>query len=267
MIKRVRSDFDKDNSSYKDEHGNDKAGSLKELLAEGFVELLGVTDPKSVSEISYSNGKPFSPVLYEYIWSVGIVGNEPKWCEKLDEEDSIVIQLIFHAKHSRFSIREIAADLKQLPPFQKKDKTISSWLEALRPAVYTVGKGLEAVPGLGGTGKFISTISETKTNTVSPEEFPWWTKTLCTQNEAGIEWHVSRSYLQSVGGRFVGTLGAYFIDCNSSSNTESENKISIEIRAFLKGPEKRRVSEELFISPTNKETSLVIKPRSRKEEG
>jgi len=56
------------------------------------------------------------------------------------------------------------------------------------------------------SGKILSTISETKLNTASTKEFPWWIKTFCSGQDPGVEWHISRSYLQSVGNRFVGTL-------------------------------------------------------------
>lgn len=264
VIGRARRIFDEAHSSYIDEKtGKDKSGSLKGTIEEGYVELLGVTDPESVGNIVYSEADPFSPVLYEYVWSVGVKGPH-KWCEKLDEDDSIVIQLIFHTKNSRFSIRDVAADLKQLPPFQK-EKKIFDWLDTLRPALDTVGKGLEAT-GFGFPGKIISTISQMKLNSVSTQEFPWWTKTLCSDNNPGIEWHISKSYLESVGGRFIGTLGVYFLDCGSD-NKELDETLLIEIKAFLRGPERRGGSDELYISNTakNKETILVINPKPFKK--
>jgi len=86
---------------------------------------LGETKPKATREIFYltNESKPDdklkerfeleSPVLYEYVWSVGITGvGKVSWCERLDKNDSIVVQLIFHTNKAGFSIRETDADLK-----------------------------------------------------------------------------------------------------------------------------------------------------------
>lgn len=240
------------------------------VLGEGFIELYGVTKPLPTKEILFSNRnnekneEPNSdyPVLYEYVWSVGLTGDpmESSWCEELDKDDSIVVQLIFHTGDSCFSIREIAADLKQMPPFEKK-KGIGTWVESLRPAIGTFGKGLESL-GVAGPGKIISMIAETKLNTASTEEFPWWIKTISAGKDPGLEWHISRSYLHSVGNRFVGTLVAYFVDCTSGSEVKPEKRLDIEIRVYLKSSS---TDDILFISHLDNDDEKSDAPKFQEQ--
>ena len=212
--------------------------------------------------------KPESPVLYEYVWSVGITGVENvSWCERLDENDSIIVQLIFDTKDSRYSVREMGADLKQLPPFKKKDGVVG-WFESIQPVIGAVGKGVQTFGPIAGpmapvamtAGSLVSTISETKLNTASTGEFPWWIKTISVKQNPGVEWHISRSYLISVGNRFVGTLVAYFVECNSNETGNNlGNGLKMEIRAFLKRASKlkraeNRNKEILFISHLEQES-------------
>ena len=265
MIRRVRRFFDYKHASFDDAgESTSENGSLSGLLKEGYVELLGVTDPEAVNAICYMDNKPKlgASFIYEYFWSVGMAGLDPKWFEKLDKDESIVVQLIFHTKDSRFSIQEIAADLKQLPPFLK-EKGIFDKLQTIRPLLDTAGKVIEAA-GLGVPGRILSTISEINANTVPVDEFPWWIKTFTTGGDAGIEWHIPRNFLQYAGSRLVGTLDVYFVDCNPDTEETPENDLGIEIRAFLRSSTQDARSEELYVNPTNQKTMLIISPKISK---
>ena len=134
-------------------------------------------------------------------------------------------------------------------------------MESLRPAIGTFGKGLETL-GVAGLGKIFSTIAETKLNTASTEEFPWWIKTISAGKNPGIEWHISRSYLQSVGNRFVGTLVAYFIDCTSGSKVKPGKRLDMEIRVYLKCSS---TDEILFISHLDNDEEKSDDPLFQKQ--
>jgi hypothetical protein len=276
MISRVRAVYDPAYAGF-DGEGKSVEGpaSLKGLVKEGYIELVGVINPRSVGEIYYVPLPPTpkpkleqeapkaeteqetDPILYEYFWSAGMTGFDPKWYERLDDDDPIVVQLIFHTKDSRYSTQEVAANLKQVPPFQKTtEKKIREWFEQLQPVAATAGQ----VMGLAGAtvpGKIIAAIAQMKLNTVLLDDFPWWVKTFSFEEEAGIEWHIPRRLIQYVGNRLVGSLGTYFIECDTSDPT-LKNEISIEMRTFLRSPRR----EELYISPTNKKTELVLRPNA-----
>lgn len=191
MIGRVRAVYDPAHAGF-DEKGKSvkEPASLKGLVKEGYVELLGVLDPRSVGEIHYVPLPPTpkpkpeketlkaeiqqetDPILYEYFWSAGMTGLDPKWYERLDDDDPIVVQLIFHTKDSKYATQEVAANLKQVPPFQRTtEKKIRDWFEQFQPVAATAGKVME-VAGATVPGKIISAIAQMKLNTVPVDEFP-----------------------------------------------------------------------------------------------
>jgi hypothetical protein len=269
MIGRIRAVYDPAHAGFdsKDKpiEGPD---SLKGLLKEGYIELVGVINPQPVVAIHYvpkpekdtqkaETEQETGLVLYEYFWSAGMSGFDPKWYEKLDSDDPIVVQLIFHTKGSRYSTQEVAANLKQVAPFQKTaEKKILDWFEQIQPVAETAGKVMEIV-GATVPSKIVSAIAQMKLNMVPVEEFPWWVKTFCKGEDAGIEWHVPCQIIHRLGNRLVGSLGIYFIECDASNPT-LKDEISMEMRTFLRSPRQ----EELFISPTNKRTELIIRPNA-----
>jgi hypothetical protein len=262
MIRRVSYEFNQ--ASEKEKKVNSFENIIK-ILKNGYVELLGEAKPLPVEEMYYApldykmslkeEGKTKElkiPVVYEYKWSVGITGENRNWFDKLDENDSVVVQLIFHTKSSRFSVREVAVDLKQMPPFMKEDGKIADFIEKAKSAIGTTGKVME-LTGFSVPGKIISALSEMKMNSVKTEEFPWYVKPFSFEQESGVEWHIPRSYFQKAGNRLVGTLAAYFIDCDVGNAS-----LSIEIRVFMKSkdygelfvcPILQKDNKELFVEP------------------
>ena len=230
-----------------------------------YVELIGSTNPQTLKDIYFYSGGDKSqeinslPIIYEYIWSMAILGtlakDGEKWYENLDD-DGIVIQLIFHVSQTRFSIREVAANLNLLPPY-KKIKGIADWFEPLMAFTKMAGEVVKAT-GLETTGKIISAISGMKMNSIpSSDEFPWFVKTFCCPVnegfEPGIEWHIPKSLIRIIGNRLQGSLGIIFIEGTVSENSK-DKEISIEIRAFLRDKQKN----ELFICPINEPVILQL---------
>lgn len=270
MIKRVGCEFD---SKSTPTNPISKFEDIKEILKNGFIELLGENQPLATNKMYYAafdqkqslqkeEGKTELeiPVAYEYVWSVGLAGQEGNWYDNLVEDDSIVIQLIFRSKASKYSIREIAADLKQVPPFMKKDGSIASFIERAGKAMGVAGKVVE-LSGFSGPGKIISALSELNINTVPTEEFRWYVKSFSFEQEAGIEWHIPKNYLERAGNRIVGTLAVYFIECPTEGRESEQDELKIEIRAFLNTKEKG----SLFICPLEKGDfkDLEITPNSK----
>lgn len=230
--------------------------NFKKILENGFVELLGEVNPTPIKETMLMNKQSVSKnkeselknsiPLYEYVWTVGIKGDpnikKGHWCDELDKDDSIGVQLIFHTNKSKFSIREISATLKQLPPFEKK-KGIGGWVESISPVANVFGKGLETM-GVS-YGKILTNISEMQLNSASTKDFPWWIKSIAVSENPGVEWHISKSYLQSVGNRFVGTLGIYFVECETYTE-DLKPELEIEIKVFLQKDSK--TEERMFIT-------------------
>ena len=91
-------------------------------IVDGYVELIGPTRPrlvKPINEATPDAGPPF----HEYSWSVGITGREADWYQQLDQINPIIVQLIFHTAQSGYAVQEVAANLKQVPPYQLGKKT------------------------------------------------------------------------------------------------------------------------------------------------
>lgn len=259
MMRKVRKGYKDSCSGFG--KGKPCQSPIHQLIGKGYVELTGVVNPRSIKEIRHEPPQTKSdtkqdvgPVVYEYSWAVGMTGSDMRWYAELDKNDPIVIQLIFHTKHSRYAIHEVAANLKQVPPFKKtRSQEIRDWLEMFSPLVATTGKVME-LAGATIPGKIISAISQMKLNSVPVDEFPWYVKTFSWEENAGIEWHIPQSLIEYTGNRLVGSLGAYFVGCEVA-DSESQDELSLELRAFL-----RSGGEELFISPTDEPTQLVITP-------
>ncbi|MFB3889954.1 MAG: hypothetical protein ACE14S_10720 [Candidatus Bathyarchaeia archaeon] len=270
MIGRVRAVYDETHACFTpDGKSITLPPQLDDMLKDGYIELLGEVNPLTVEEVYHLTGPKkegegseasgqVAPVIYEYFWSLGIGGPTPKWYDQLDDHDPIVVQLIFHTQNSKYSPQDIAANLKQVPPFQKTLETkIQDWFEQFKPVVETAGKVL-SIGGVSLAGEVLSAISEMKLNTVPVDQFPWWVKTFSTVDEAGIEWHIPKKLVQYVGNRIVGSLGVYFIKC--CDKAELKDEFSIEMRAYVRS----KSQVEVFISPTDKRTELVISPKPKK---
>jgi hypothetical protein len=273
VIGRVRATYDQKHAGFTSEGASIEApNDIAGLLREGFVELLGEVNPQPLEEIFHNITPPkanpekdqqssqspqyASPIIYEYFWSVGMSGADPKWYDQLDEHDPIIVQLILHTKGSRYVTQDVAANLKQVPPFQKTtENKIQDWFAQLQPVVETAGKVL-SIGGAKVPGEILSAISQMKLNTVPVDQFPWWVKTFSTVDEAGVEWHIPKKLVQYVGNRLVGSFGVYLIKCGSEESLKDE--FSIELRAYLRS----RGLSELYISPTNTRTELIVKPKT-----
>lgn len=261
---KARRLFDSEYSGFYAGQPGRSRSELIDAVETGYVELVGATRLQA-AEVHGHGGLMAAPTVpqgaeppvYEYSWAVGVTGYQPEWSERLDEKDAVVVQLIFRVGASRYSVQEIAATLKQVPPYQPDPKTtaqgIQDWLELLRPLVDTTGKVVQ-LSGFGLPGKIISAVSEMKFNSVPVDKFPWFVKTFSTGTDAGIEWHIPRSLIFSTGNRLVGSLGVSFLDCEVP-DAEPDSEASIELRAFLRSKD----GDELFISPTNEITKLDLR--------
>jgi hypothetical protein len=234
------------------------------LTRDCYAELLGRTDPQSSNDACFGCQKDkkddSAPIIYENFWSVGICGSEPNWYEKLDGNDSIVVQLILHTGNSAYSIQPVTATLKQLPPFKKTlGAEIVDWFKMISPILDNAGKILD-IANVPVAGKVLSTVSEMQLNNIRVSDFPWYIKTFSTCNEAGIEWHIPHDLVQLTGNLLVGSIGVYFIKSSGDSTTEPSGNPSIEIRAFLRVKDGGKT--ELFITPADLDnpTKLIIKP-------
>ena len=273
MIGWVRRIYDPSHACFNNK--GESEGASADLFKEGYVELFGEINPQPIETLQYSitPQKPSSEketsnirsideavsLVYEYFWSVGMASSDPNWYNKLDDPDPIVIQLILHTQGSKYVTQDIAANLKQVPPFQKTtENKIQDWFTHVQPIVDTAGKMLS----LGGAkvpGEILSAISQMKLNTVPVDQFPWWVKTFSFQNDPGIEWHIPKNLIQHSGNRVVGSFGIRFIKCDSPDIKKPlEDEFSIEIRAFVRSGKK-----ELYLSPTNKKTGLKITPKPK----
>lgn len=263
---KVRSLYDPECSGFYAGQSSRSNSELMNAIDTGYVELVGPTRPVAFTA---TNGPPVpgahaphehGPHVHEYWWTVCLLGYQPDWSGRLDENDAVVVQIIFHEGASRYSIREVAATLKQVPPYRPEQKTagqeIQDWLDLLRPLVETTGK-VAQLSGLVLPGKIISAVSEMKFNSIPVSSFPWFVKTFSSGPESGIEWHIPRSLIFCTGNRLEGSLGVSFLDCEGSE-AEQGDELVLEIRAFVRS----RDGEELFISPTNRATQLTLRPVS-----
>lgn len=228
--------------------------------------MVGPVHPRTLAAPDTSNAPAPSPnsppqqdpPVHEYWWTVCLLGYQPDWLERLDESDAVVIQIIFHIGASRYSLQEVAATLKQVPPYRPDQKSvvqgIQDWLDLLRPLVDTTGK-VAQLSGIILPGKMLSAISEMKFNSIPVDKFSWFVKTFSAGSEAGIEWHIPRSLISCTGNRLEGSLGVSLFDC-LSSDSEQADEFALEIRAFVRSKD----GEELFITPTNRATQLTIRP-------
>ena len=307
MITKVRKEYDPNFSGYiSGAPGNivqrsDYKKFPAQNIKSGYVELVGPVSPRALKGLEQDTHAPETPqdqpktkrkgekaAVYEYSWCVGILGSSMDWYSDLDRYDPIVIQMIFHTGKSCFHIQEVAANLKQVPPYPRtKGEQIQDWVDLMRPVMDTTGKVLE-LTGLAPAGKIVSSISKMKLNSVPVDKFPWYIKTFCANSdehitEAGVEWHIPGALIQYTGNRLSGSIGLIFTDGGAKASdsgakeadisvkaldgevkeanggakeAEMTKQLRIEAKAFL------RLSDgtELFLSPTNGRLELTISP-------
>ena len=268
MFAKIRGEFEAKKSGYTKEHKSCPSASEAKIQT-GYVELIGSIRPKAlkgaapvVVEPTVANGLKKAKVVqekatvYEYCWCVGASGDDAEWYSKLNGNDPMVVQLLFHTANSRYYVQEVAADLKLIPPFFKaKPGELQEIVDRVRPWGEAIGTGLE-IFGQKAAGKLISSISKKKRQSTVPEEkFPWYIKMFSFGTESGIEWHIPQTLIEATGNRLVGSVGITFTDV-SGLNTELEETLSIEARAFLRDGN----GKELFLSATDKPLLLSITP-------
>ena len=264
MIGRVRGAFDRASGYAPADFDNIKSF---------FVELHGELQPQTVRGVSSEAEKePATAPIHEYFWNVGITGNEMTWYNDLADDDALVVQLIFHTSRSRYIAHEIAANLTQVPPYQKTTtEAIMDWIDLYKPLAETAGKALEAA-GAGAPGKALSAVAGMKMNAVPVTKFRWYVKTFTIGEEAGIEWHIPRDMLTYTGNRICGSLGVTLLDCGTAPATSGlsaslleEKSLSLEIKAFLRFNSGSRilgshVITEVFLNTTQDAFILPLTP-------
>ena len=267
MIERARSAFDCEQASVDKQRDARILGDLKSC----YIELLGEKHPKVVRGVipDEEEKEPATMPIHEYSWNVGITGNKLNWYDYLDANDALVVQLIFHVSHSRHTIHEVAANLMQVPPYQKTTtEAILDWMDLMKPLAETAGKALEAA-GAGAPGKVISAVAGMKLNAVPVTKFRWYVKTFTMGEEAGIEWHIPKALLEFTGNRIVGSLGVTFLDCGAPPQaSEKPDELPLEIRAFLRLRDGLTLEytapnfadSEIFLNEVNNPTRLLLEP-------
>jgi hypothetical protein len=272
MIGRVRSAFQRGLAGAGSGGVDSSDPRVIGMIQSCYLELIGELHPQSVSESGSKEKDKEPPVvpIHEYTWSVGIVGTQMNWYDNLADEDALVVQLIFHTSQSRFAFHEIAANLMQVPPYQKTTtEAIMDWIDLVKPLAETAGKALEAA-GAGAPGKVLSAVAGMKLNAVPVDKFRWYVKTFSMGQEAGIEWHIPKTMLIYTGNRIVGSLGVSLLDCSTPALPgDKPELLPLEIKAFLRlkgrlndlfsGTES--TSREIFLNPEKDPKLLLLQPR------
>lgn len=273
MIVKIHKMFAAEKSTYK-EDPNCK-GKIKDQIKDAYLELMGPDTPTAlkgtapvVVELSAADGRKKSKAVREkatvseYRWCVGITGKNVDWYDSLNNDDPIVVQLLFHTRDSGYDIQEVAADLKLIPPFFSPKPPITQRVsETLHSAGDVAGSVLQFL-GQDAAGKLLSKLSKKpKQISVPAEKFAWYVKMFSVDMESGIEWHIPRVLIEAVGNRIVGSAGVIFTavsnqDSQQEPNSSPKADLSIEMRAFLRDG----CGNEVFLCPIDQLLQLKITP-------
>jgi hypothetical protein len=195
----------------------------------GEVEPLALVDPSMLNALD-----SHATVVHEYSWNLGLTGRTYDWLNRLDEADSLLVQLIFQSYSTPFVFRELFATLEYLPPTRTL-RAQPNIMELGKKVISGLGKVAEGV-GLGPLGTLSTMVADVIPAT-DDKGAQWFLNKFHVplydgEPAYGLEWHISRRLIEEVGSRLVGRLGVVFIH-SPVQNTPRKERDTVFLTARI----------------------------------